>query len=105
MSKPWKLRVDWLLQDAYGDPVSVELHVMDEDPKELRKFPDVARALDWALNYMLSRGTGYWCDIDNHQRRDDKHITLHAIGNKTPQAVEQLERYEAHRKSALSEKS
>lgn len=56
MAKPWKLRIDWLLQEAYGDPVEVWLYVMDSRPRRLRTFSTVPRAIDWALRYIADRG-------------------------------------------------
>lgn len=75
---PWKLRIDWTTHNAYGDPVEVDLYLMDEDyPRTLRTFDTISRAVDWALRYFTSRGFDYWCDIDMHQRMNHTYITLH----------------------------
>jgi len=76
--KPFKVRVDWLCQHAYGDKVVVELHVMDEEPKVLRRFDSAPEAAGWARKWLADRGFGFLCDIDMHQRNDDTHVTLHA---------------------------
>lgn len=77
--KPFKIRVDWTCQDAYSDdPVEVELHIMDEDPMNLRYFDDKLEAVRWARKWLEDRGFDWTCDINTHQRRNDKHITLHA---------------------------
>jgi hypothetical protein len=78
MSKPWKLCMDWTCANAYpGDPVVVELHIMDEEPRVLRKFPDIPEAAAWARKFIEDRGLEWWCNIDWHQRENHTHITLH----------------------------
>lgn len=75
--KPFKLRVDWLCHRHYGDPVVVELHLMDQHPKVLRKFDTPAEAAGWARKWLADRGFGFWCNVDWHQSEDHTHITLH----------------------------
>jgi len=78
VGKPWKLIITWAAHDAYpGTPVYVELHIMDEYPREVHWADSVPRAVDWALRFIDGRGFSFWCDVDMHQRLDHKHITLH----------------------------
>jgi hypothetical protein len=75
---PFKIRIDWYLSTVYPEePVRVELHIMDEEPKVLRTFGHIETCIAWSKAYLRERGFDYWCDIDLHQRRDDTHITLH----------------------------
>jgi len=84
--KPFKLRVDWLCHDAYGDKVDIDLIIMGEDPKTIRRESTIPRAIDAAIRYLDSRGFGFWCNVDWHQRMNHKHVTLHAI-SKTAEGV------------------
>lgn len=80
--KPFKLRVDWFLQEVYGDKVTVELLVMDEPPKVLRRFDYAPDAAGWARKWLEDRGFNWWCDINTAQREGWSHITLHATSRR-----------------------
>lgn len=75
--KPFKIRIDWTCHHHYGDPVEVELHVMDAEPRTLQTFPTIPRAVDYVVRWFTGRGLGYWCNVDWHQREGHTHITLH----------------------------
>lgn len=77
--KPFKLVIDWTCQEAYGDPVTVELHVMGQHPKVLRRFEHGPDAAGWARKWLADRGFNFFCDIDTAQRQGWTHITLHAV--------------------------
>lgn len=77
--EPFKLRVDWTVQDAYpNEYVVVELRIMGRNPMVIRHCPTPAEAVGVARKWLEDRGFSFLCDIDGHQRRNDKHITLHA---------------------------
>lgn len=76
-TKPWKLRVDWLLYHAYGDPVVVELHIMGSPGKVIRSAPTVYEAVELAKRFMSERGFGWWVNLSLHEREVHKHITMH----------------------------
>ncbi len=77
--KPFKLRIDWTVQNAYpGEKVEVELHVMDEEPKAIHRCATPPEAAGWARKWLADRGFDFLCDIDTHQRCNHTHITLHA---------------------------
>ena len=75
--KPFKIRVDWTCHASYGDPVVVELHIMDEEPKVIAQFDTPPEAAGWARKWLDDRGFEFWCNVDMHQRLDHKHITMH----------------------------
>lgn len=80
--KPFKLRIDWICQEAYGDLVDVELHIMDEEPKVIHRAANPPEAAGWARKWLADRGFDFLCDIDGHQRRNDRHVTLHAVARR-----------------------
>lgn len=49
--KPWKVRIDWLCHE-----VTVELDVMGERVRLLRRLPSIDAAVDWAVGWMRDRG-------------------------------------------------
>lgn len=86
--QPFKLRVDWICNSAYGDPVVVEMLVLgtdwiEEEPKVIHGSPDVPSAIAWAVKWLRDRGYDFWCNIDWHQRLDHTHVTLHPQPTKT----------------------
>jgi hypothetical protein len=81
--KPFKLRVDWTVHDAYpGDPVEVILDIMDSEPRVIHRCDTPDEGAGWASKWFRDRGITFWCDIDRHQRVNDKYIVLHAVGRK-----------------------
>lgn len=54
--KPWKLEVTWICHDAYGDPVEVYLHVMDERERLLGRFDTKEHAVAYATRWAADRG-------------------------------------------------
>lgn len=77
--KPFKLRVDWTVHDAYpGDPVEVILDIMGSEPRVIHRCDTPAEGAGWARKWLADRGFTFVCLIDHHQRANDKHITLHA---------------------------
>jgi hypothetical protein len=74
---PFKLRVDWLCHDVYGDKVVVELHIIDKYPMTIHRCDSPADGARWARKWLEDRGFEWTCDIDLHQRSNHKHITLH----------------------------
>lgn len=95
--KPFNIIIDWTCQEAYaGKPgygtklVEVDLHIMDSDPRNLRRFESVARAVDWALHYLDSRGFTFLCALDEAQRHSRTRVVLHAAPKGTAIATRHI---------------
>jgi len=77
MTTPFKLRVDWVCHTAYGDPVQVELHRMDQPWTVLHEAGNVADAVKYAIRWLDNRGFDWWCDFILHTSERHKYLTFH----------------------------
>lgn len=77
--RPFKLRVDWTVANAYpGAPVVVELDIKgSEYPKIIHESSTPPEAAGWAVKWLRDRGFDFLCQIDWHQRNNHTYITLH----------------------------
>jgi hypothetical protein len=82
MTPPFKLRVDWLCWEHYGDDAVVELWVSDEggwlEPTVIHR-DNPLNAVSWARKWLEDRGFAWTCDINERQRMNDSYIILQPI--------------------------
>jgi hypothetical protein len=83
VTTPWKLRIDWTCwaqraHPAYaGARVEVWLHVMGEEPRLLREFPDPPEAAGWCRRFIEGRGHRLRCDPYLAEREGHTHLVIH----------------------------